>query len=145
MVGRPGKLGGESFTVGGVMPRGLPFFDNLPEVELWTPIAFAPNDNMATRNNHFINLLGRLKPGLTPEQAQADASSIARRMEEQVPGNKGLGALVVPMQEQITGDSRKALLVLLGAVAFVLLVACVNVANLLLPPASARYKQSAIL
>src|SRR5260370_25581061 len=99
---------------------------------------------MATRNNHFINLVGRLKPGVTTGQAQADVSSIARRMEEQEPGNKGLGALVVPMQEQITGDSRKALLVLLGAVAFVLLVACVNVANMLLARASARQKELAI-
>ena len=144
IVGRQIKLAGESYTVAGVMPRGLPFFDNLPEVELWTPIAFAPDDNMATRNNHFINLVGRLKPGVTREQAQADVSAIARRMEEQEPGNKGLGALVVPMQEQITGDSRKALLVLLGAVAFVLLVACVNVANLLLARASAREKELAI-
>src|SRR3989441_2533801 len=144
IVGRNIKLGGDAYTVTGVMPRGLPFFDNLPEVELWTPISFAPKDNMATRNNHFINLVGRLKPGVTREQAQADVSAIARRMEEQVPGNKGLGALVVPMQEQITGDSRKALLVLLGAVAFVLLVACVNVANLLLARASAREKELAI-
>ena len=144
IVGRQIKLAGESYTVAGVMPRGLPFFDNLPEVELWTPIAFAPDDNMATRNNHFINLVGRLKPGVTREQAQADVSAIARRMEEQEPGNKGLGALVVPMQEQITGDSRKALLVLLGAVAFVLLVACVNVANLLLARASARERELAI-
>ena len=144
IVGRQIKLAGESYTVAGVMPRGLPFFDNLPEVELWTPIAFAPDDNMATRNNHFINLVGRLKPGVTREQAQTDVSAIARRMEEQVPGNKGLGALVVPMQEQITGDSRKALLLLLGAVAFVLLVACVNVANLLLARASAREKELAI-
>jgi putative ABC transport system permease protein len=144
IVGRQIKLAGESYTVAGVMPRGLPFFDNLPEVELWTPIAFAPDDNMATRNNHFINLVGRLKPGVTREQAQADVSAIARRMEEQEPGNKGLGALVVPMQEQITGDSRKALLILLGAVAFVLLVACVNVANLLLARASARERELAI-
>jgi len=144
LVGRKIKLAGESYTVAGLMPKGLPFFDNLPEVELWTPIAFAPDDNMATRNNHFINLVGRLKPGVTPEQAQADVSAIARRMEEQEPANKGLGALVVPMQEQITGDSRKGLLVLLGAVAFVLLVACVNVANLLLARASAREKELAI-
>ena len=144
IVGRQIRLAGESYTVAGVMPRGLPFFDNLPEVELWTPIAFAPDDNMATRNNHFINLLGRLKPGVTREQAQTDVSAIARRMEEQVPGNKGLGALVVPMQEQITGDSRKALLLLLGAVAFVLLVACVNVANLLLARTSARERELAI-
>ena len=140
LVGRDIKLGGENYTVAGVMPRGLPFFANLPEVELWTPISFAPNDDMATRNNHFVNLVGRLKAGITSEQAQSDVSAIAKSMEAQYPSNKGLGALIVPMQEQIAGDSRKGLLVLLGAVGFVLLVACVNVANLLLARASARQK-----
>ncbi len=144
IVGREVKLGGESHTVTGVMPRGLPFFDNLPEVELWTPISFAPKDNMATRNNHFINLVGRLKPGVTAEQAQQDASAIAKNMYEETPGDVGLGALVVPVQEQLAGDSRTGLLVLLGAVVFVLLVACVNVANLLLARASARQKELAI-
>ena len=144
IVGRGIKLGGETYTVAGVMPRGLPFFDNLPEVELWVPISFAPKDNMATRNNHFVNLIGRLKPGVMPSQAQSEVSAIAKSMEEQYPENKGLGASIVPMQQQIAGDSRNALLVLTGAVAFVLLVACVNVANLLLARASAREKELAV-
>jgi len=144
VVGRDIKLGGETYTVVGVMPKGLPFFDNLPEVELWTPISFAPNDSMATRNNHFVNLVGRLKPGFTIEQAQSEVTSVAKTMEEEFPSNKGLGALLVPMQEQLAGDSRKGLLVLLGAVGFVLLVACVNVANLLLARACARAKELAI-
>src|SRR6185503_16879025 len=124
IIGRTITIGGESYNVAGVMPRGLPFFDNLPEVELWTPISFAPNDNMATRNNHFINLVGRLKPGVTVAQAQQDTNTIAKAMYEQIPGEAELNALVVPMQEQIAGDSRTGLLVLLGAVVFVLLVAC---------------------
>src|SRR6266511_3767440 len=144
IVGREIKLGGESYTVTGVMPRGLPFFDNLPEVELWTPISFAPNDNMATRNNHFINILGRLKAAVNAQQAQQDANAIAKTMYEETPGEVDLGALVVPVQEQLAGDSRTGLLLLLGAVAFVLLVACVNVANLLLARASARGKELAI-
>jgi putative ABC transport system permease protein len=144
IVGQNIRLGGESFSVAGVMPQGMPFFDNLPEVELWTPISFAPNDNMATRNNHFVNLVGRLKPGVSVAQAQSEVSAIAKNMETQFASNKGLGALIVPMQEQLAGDSRTALLVLLGAVAFVLLVACVNVANLLLARASARAKELAI-
>src|SRR6267143_2138517 len=144
IVGRNIKLGGDAYTVTGVMPRGLPFFDNLPEVEVWTPISFAPKDNMATRNNHFINVVGRLKPGVTAQQAQQDANAIAKNMYEEAPGEAGLGALVVPVQEQIAGDSRTGLLVLLGAVAFVLLVACVNVANLLLARASVREKEIAI-
>jgi putative ABC transport system permease protein len=144
IVGRDIKLGGESYIVAGVMPRGLPFFDNLPEVDLWTPMSFPPNDNMATRNNYFINLVGRLKPGVTAAQAQQDTSTIAKTMYGEIPGNSGVSPLVVPVQEQIAGDSRTGLLVLLGAVAFVLLVACVNVANLLLARASARQKELAI-
>src|SRR5205085_584059 len=113
-----------TYTVAGVMPRGMPFFDNLPEIELWAPIAFAKDDVMATRDNHFINLVGRLKQGVTIAQAQSDVSTIARGLEELDPiNNKGLGALIVPLQEQIAGNSRNALLVLLGAVGFVLLVA----------------------
>ena len=143
IIGQPINLAGASYTVVGVMPQGLPFFDNLPEPELWTPIAFAPDDSGGTRNNHFINLVGRLKTGATPQQAQADVSAIAKRMEGES-GNSGVGALIVPMQEQLTGESRQALLVLQGAVAFVLLVACVNVANLLLARASARERELAI-
>ncbi len=144
IVGRSIRLGGQSFTVVGVMPPAMPFFDNTPEVELWTPIAFAPGDSLDTRNNHFVNLVGRLKEGVTREQAQVDVSRIALAMEEIDPNNKGLGALIVPVQEQLVGESRTALLVLLGAVVFVLLVACVNVANLFLARASAREKELAV-
>jgi len=82
IIGRDIRLGGQTYTVAGVMPRGMPFFDNLPEIELWTPIAFAKDDSMGTRSNHFINLVGRLKPGVTTAQAQSDVSSIARALEE---------------------------------------------------------------
>ena len=139
IVGQPISLGAEQYTVVGVMPAGMPFFDNLPEIDLWTPMSFAPGDNSATRNNHFINLIGRLKPDVTLQQAQADVSAIAQRME----GNL-VGARIVPMHEQLTGESRTALFILLGAVLFVLLVACVNVANLLLARASARDRELAI-
>ena len=144
ILGHQITLNSEPYTVVGVMPEGMAFLDNSPEVELWTPISFAPGDNMDSRNNHFVYLVGRLKPGAAIEQAQAEASAIARRLEEQFKENQGLGALVVPLQEQLIGDVRQALLVLLGAVAFVLLVACVNVANLLLARAAAREKEFAI-
>lgn len=139
IVGQPISLAGQQYTIVGVMPAGMPFFDNLPEFDLWTPMSFAPGDNSATRNNHFINLIGRLKPGVTFEQAQADVSVIAKRMEGDF-----VGARLVPMHEQLTGESRTGLFVLLGAVLFVLLVACVNVANLLLARASARERELAI-
>jgi putative ABC transport system permease protein len=139
IVGQPINVAGQQYTVVGVMPAGMPFFDNLPEIDLWTPMSFAPGDNSATRNNHFINLIGRLKPGVTLQQAQADVSAIAKRMEGDLVGGR-----VVPMHEQLTGESRTGLFILLGAVLFVLLVACVNVANLLLARASTRERELAI-
>jgi len=144
ILGRAIKLGGEEFLVVGVMTQGMPFLDDLPQVELWTPIAFAPGDSMDTRNNQFVTLIGRLKPGVSVRQAQADVSLIARRMEERYPENQGLGASVVPLQEQLVGDSQPALLALWVAVGFVLLVACANLANLLLARAAAREKELAI-
>jgi putative ABC transport system permease protein len=144
VVGGEIKLGGESYTVAGVMPSGLPFFDNTPQVDLWTPISFMPDDGRGARSTRYTILVGRLKPGVTIEQAQDDASAMARRMEEQYLENKGVGVSIVPMQEQLTGESSRALYVLLGAVAFVLLVACVNVANLMLARASTREREMAI-
>jgi putative ABC transport system permease protein len=144
ILGRAMTLNGATFTVVGVMPEGMAFFDNLPPVELWTPLSFPPGDNMDSRNNHFVFLVGRLKPNVAFEQAQAEVSTIARHLEEQFKENQGLGALLVPLHQQLVGNVRPALLVLLGAVAFVLLVACVNVANLLLARAAAREKELAI-
>jgi putative ABC transport system permease protein len=143
IVGRAVTLGGVPYTVVGVMPQGMSFIDNQPRVDLFVPISFAPGDNMNTRNNYFVYSVGRLKEGVTVNQAQAEVSAIADRIQE---GSKDkvLGGLVVPLREQLVGDVRPMLLVLLGAVAFVLLVACVNVANLLLARASVREKELAI-
>jgi putative ABC transport system permease protein len=143
VIGRAVNIGGVPHTVVGVMPKGMSFFDNQPRVELWTPVSFAPGDNMNTRNNYFVYLVGRLKQDVTVEQAQAEVSAIADRIQAESK-EKVLGGLIVPLREQLVGDVRPMLLVLLGAVGFVLLVACVNVANLLLARASMREKELAI-
>ncbi len=140
MVGRGIRLGGVPYTVVGVMPQGMAFLGDSPP-ELWTPLSFAAGDNKATRNNYFLRLVGRLRTGVSIEQAQADVGAIAARMKAEF--GEVTGA-VVSLREQIIGDVRRALLVLLGAVAFVLLVACVNVANLLLARAAAREREFAV-
>ena len=144
IIGRTLILGGNSFTVVGVMPKGMPFFNNVPAVDLYVPLSFPPGDEMNTRSNHFLPVVARLKPGVSVAQGQAEMTTIARRLAQQYPENVGLGAKVVLLREQIVGDFRPALLVLFGAVAFVLLVACANVANLMLARAAAREKEFAV-
>ncbi len=144
----------QSYTVAGVMARGFHF----PErSEMWVlgrnrsavPVALAaqaPNqDWVHMRDAHFIRVIGRLKPGMTLSQAQSDIAAIARRLEQQYPDtNAGLGSSLVSLHTQIVGDVRATLFILLGAVGLVLLIACTNVANLMLARASQREREIAI-
>src|SRR6202035_4285647 len=131
----------QSYTVVGVMPRR---FEMPPSVQIWTPLAWTDKEK-AVRGEHHFGVIGRLKPGLDVRQAQAEMNTISSRLEQQYPADdKGWGAILVPLREQIVGDVRPALLVLLGAVAFVLLIACANVANLTLAKTFARRKEIAI-
>jgi putative ABC transport system permease protein len=139
ILGRSVTLSGMPVTVIGVMPASLAF---MPEAEFWRPLALAANP---TRGGHFLAVIARLKPGITVEQAGAEMKTISERLAVQYPQfSANESAEVIGLQENIVAGVRPALLTLLSAVAVVILIACANVANLLLVRASVRGKELAI-
>jgi putative ABC transport system permease protein len=141
IVGRDIAVNSERYTVVGVMPENF----RLPDfAKAWVPLAWTDADR-AIRSNHNYLVIARLKPQIQIDQAKAELAAISTRLEQQYPeDDKGWGATLVPLHDQLTGDVRTALLVLLGAVTFVLLIACANVANLVLAKTLARGKEMAI-
>jgi putative ABC transport system permease protein len=142
LVGRPIRLGGREYTVLGVMPAG--FDPTLSGERLWVPIAFTP-ERRAQHDEHHLNVVGLLQPGVSPEQASAEVEAMMRELARRYPNATGnRTGRARPMAEVLTGDYRGRLFILLGAVAFVLLIACGNVANLLLARGAARAKELAV-
>src|SRR5712691_11556974 len=141
IVGHHINMDGQSYLVAGVMPPSFRFPDF---AQMWTPMAWTDKER-AVRGEHHSIVVARLKPGMDLKQAQAEINTISNRLEQQYPeDNKGWGAVVVPLHDDLVSDVRPALLVLLGAVAFVLLIASVNVANLALARTFGRQKEIAI-
>src|SRR3954453_1397795 len=141
IVRRTITLDGASYSVLGVMPPSFRFPDY---ALMWTPLGWTDQEK-AVRGNHNDSVIAKLKPGVDLKQAQAEMNTISSRLAQQYPEeDKGWGATVLPLQADLVSDVRPALLVLLGAVGFVLLIACVNVANLSLARIFSRHKEIAI-
>ena len=151
VINRDVKMGlaGRTVTVIGVMPPGFKFPSDAEQVDYYVPFVAAnmrsDRDSMNNRSSRFIPLVGKLKKGVTVEEASAEATTIAGRLAEQYPEfNTNQRVRLVGMHEDLVGGYRRALLILLGAVGFVLLIACANVANLQLARAASRGKEIAI-
>jgi len=142
LVGQTLTLNQRSYTVIGIMPADFRFPGR--EQEVWLPMSMGP-DEATGRGDHYLNVVARLKPGVTRDQAQAEMGAIAARLAQQYPRtNSEQGVTLVPLHEEFAGSIRRPLLILLGVVGFVLLIACANVTNLLLARATARQKELTI-
>jgi putative ABC transport system permease protein len=142
IIGRSMLINDEKHTVLGVMPRGFAF--PVRKIEFWTPARMTAAE-LARRGSHYLTVVARLKPGVTLGRAQRDMNAIAKRLEQEYPdSNRHIGAVVVPLRDELVGTYRTGLMALLAGAACVLLIACANVANLLLTRAAGRQREMAV-
>ena len=140
VVGRQITLQGKQVNVVGIMPAGFTYPN---DCEIWTPLSFEPAKER--RDNRYVSAVTRLKPGVSLAQAQTEMETINQRLAQNyVDTNSGWSVRLIELRESLVGELRTSLLILLGAVAFVLLIACANVANLLLARAAYRQKEIAL-
>jgi putative ABC transport system permease protein len=143
IIGRSILMNGVQTKVVGVMPKDF-FFSDRKNSDYWVPMAFTPAQ-WARRQSHFLTVVARLKPGVTKQQAQKDMERVALDLQKQYPeSNAKLGTVIVPIQKEYAGDTRSGLLVLQVASVFVLLIACSNLANLLLARSTGRRREIAV-
>ena len=142
IIGRAVDFGGVPYSVIGVMPEHFEFAN--PDLEIWAPLGLTAAE-LANRGSHYLSVVARLRGGATVAQANADLSALAARLAREHPGsNDGVGMYAVPLLADYVGDTRTALVVLLLAVGCVLLIACVNVANLLMTQAAGRAREMVV-
>jgi putative ABC transport system permease protein len=142
IVGRSIAMSGEPYTIIGVMPRGFHFPD--ADTDFWMPLAIQPQQRTA-RNSHYLRVVGRLAAGATWSAARGDMTDIARQLAREFPAtNDRVAITVTPLRDELTADAGRALTLLLGASACVLLIACANIANLLLARSARRRREVAV-
>ena len=141
VLGKSITLDGNVYSIIGVMPAGFRFAGN--DADVWVPMGFESWE-LENRGGHNYQAIGRLKPGVTLEQARTEMTTITARLGQQFEADRGWGATMLPLRDQLVGDAKRPLFILFGAGGFILLIACSNIANLLLARASRRVREFAI-